>query len=133
MGHLAVACKNGKATEQFRPFLFILTMKHLLLLILAILPITTMADDNGSCGDNVTYNYVESTQTLTISGTGQMKAYNSYNQPWFDYRENIQHLIIADGVTTIGNHAFYGCYSLTSITIPNSVTKIESYAFTFCI
>ena len=32
-------------------------------------------------------------------------------------------------VTSIGNNAFYFCNSLTSITIPNSVTSIGSYAF----
>lgn len=38
--------------------------------------------------------------------------------------KNITHIMIPDSVTTIGNHAFDGCYALQSIDIPNSVTKI---------
>ena len=37
-----------------------------------------------------------------------------------------------DGYTSIGDYAFYGCYSLTSIEIPNSVISIEEYAFSGC-
>ena len=39
---------------------------------------------------------------------------------------------IGDGVTTIGDKAFYYCYSLTSVTIPDSVTTIGDYAFYGC-
>ena len=35
-------------------------------------------------------------------------------------------------VTSIGNAAFYECYDLTSITIPNSVTNIGEQAFECC-
>ena len=39
---------------------------------------------------------------------------------------------IPDSVTTIGNYAFDGCSKLASITIPNSVTKIGDYALRNC-
>lgn len=36
------------------------------------------------------------------------------------------------GITSISNYAFYGCYSLTSITIPDGVTSIGSGVFQTC-
>ena len=48
----------------------------------------------------------------------------------------IPETIVVDGITytitNIGNYAFYGCSSLTSITIPNSVTSIGRRAFQNC-
>ena len=41
-------------------------------------------------------------------------------------------ITIPDSVTSIGNHAFYGCSGLTSITIPGSVTSIGQSAFNGC-
>ena len=43
-----------------------------------------------------------------------------------------QNTIIPNSVTSIGDAAFYRCYSLTSVTIPNSVTNIGERAFYFC-
>ena len=39
---------------------------------------------------------------------------------------------IPNSVTDIGGNTFQGCTSLTSITIPNSVTSIDGYAFDNC-
>jgi len=37
-----------------------------------------------------------------------------------------------EGVTSIGDLAFYGCTNLPGITIPGSVTNIEDEAFGHC-
>ena len=38
-------------------------------------------------------------------------------------------VVIPDSVTRIGSQAFYGCSGLTEVTIPAGVTSIESEAF----
>ena len=48
------------------------------------------------------------------------------------FGSQVKSYIIGDGVTSIGYSAFYGCSSLTSVTIPNSVTSIGGYAFYNC-
>ena len=39
---------------------------------------------------------------------------------------------IRDGVKSVGDYAFYGCESLTSVTMPDSLEKIGKYAFSGC-
>lgn len=41
-------------------------------------------------------------------------------------------VVIPDGVTSIGEWAFSGCTSITSVTIPDSVASIGDYAFSGC-
>lgn len=98
------------------------------------LPTKAWADSSGTCGktssDNVTWSYVESTKTLTVSGTGAMADYDRcpFAPP---IRSNATTIIIGSGVTSVGNHAFDAFSVLASITIASSVTVIGDYAFNY--
>ncbi|MCI9360994.1 MAG: leucine-rich repeat protein [Hungatella sp.] len=63
---------------------------------------------------------------LTISGSGAIPDYAQNNAPWSAYEFNS--IIIEDGVTSIGNCAFYESEAL-SVYIPDSVTAIGQNAF----
>ena len=106
-------------------------MKRLVAMILCVAMLTgvftlafpvSAATYSGSCGadgDNVKWTLDTETGKLTISGTGDMKAYLGSNQnPWYSYKDSIKTVKIENGVTSIGNYAFYDCTSLTSIEIP---------------
>lgn len=103
-------------------------------LIAMMLPLIASADDSGTCGNNLTWTYVEATKTLTISGTGVMSNYSnpsaSRNRaPWHDL--NVEKLILENGITEIGQNAFRTC-NIIAVNIPASVTKIGMSAFMDC-
>ncbi|MCD8133831.1 MAG: leucine-rich repeat domain-containing protein [Clostridiales bacterium] len=88
---------------------------------------------SGTCGENVTWTLDTETGLLTISGTGDMEDYESLTDtPWYSLRETITGIMITDGVTSIGEGAFFTCSSLTDITIGNQVTSIGYAAFAYC-
>lgn len=112
----------------------------------------------GSCGDNLTWTFDESSDTLTISGTGAMWDYDvsadRTTAPWRDlsfttlvlepgitsigdcafYQEYdiFCDLEIPEGVTSIGHDAFWGC-NIEKLTLPGSLKTIESGAFAYAL
>ena len=48
------------------------------------------------------------------------------------YKGNSEKVVVPEGVTSIGDYAFYGCSGLTSIELPEGVTSIGASAFFHC-
>lgn len=79
--------------------------------------------------ENVTWNYDVSTKTLSITGTGEMindSPVGGY--PWTKLKSSVNTIIIGDGVTNVGAHAFED-FAAKKVIIGNTVEKIDCYAF----
>lgn len=92
-----------------------------------LLAVKAEAANSGTCGENLVWS-LDSKGVLTISGTGPMADYTEYSDtPW----SGAKAVVIKNGVTSIGNCAFYGS-DISSVTIPSSVKNIGEKAFYEC-
>lgn len=97
-------------------------------------PVTNVVEIGtcGAQGSNLTWT-LDTDGTLTIKGKGAMEDFDGETEPpWIDYQDYISIVVIQDGVTSIGDDAFFQC-GLTSVTIPESVTSIGEDAFFNCL
>jgi hypothetical protein len=119
---------------------FFSTSRTALILLLATLLTATAAQTawadgtSGSFGTSATWSYDTSTKTLTISGTGTLTDYASVNlstdnRPFASYKGECTTIVIGEGITSIGVSDFAFMNSVTSVSIPASVTSISEYAF----
>ncbi len=105
------------------------------------------------------YSFDADTKTLTISGDGATPNFiNSNNsQPWYLWRSNgsIQHVVVEEGITSLGNYFFYyvsaddfkfpstlnalggysmsGVNSLKTFSLPENLSVIGDYAFYYSV
>lgn len=89
--------------------------------------------ESGICGDNLTWVLTDN-GTLTVSGYGNMYDYlkRHYPSPFYSYNNKIKNVILNEGVTSIGNYAFYNCKLLEAIIMPEGLDTIGISAFANC-
>ena len=95
------------------------------LLVLSVL--TGRTQTTFTVGD---LNYRVNNDGVSVTLTGHVNGYDA--QGALTIPASVNHEGTDYAVTTIGNTAFMYCFYLTSLTIPNSVTKIEEGAFAYC-
>ena len=93
-------------------------------------------EDEGDFGSGLHWS-LDSDGKLTISktvaGNVTMPDYLPYEKPaWANYYSSIKSIVIEDGITNIGNYAFYFCAQATSVSLPDSITSIGENAFEQC-
>ena len=78
--------------------------------------------------DGIYYNLISNGNVAEVTDNG---FYNKYSGN-ITIPSSINVNKVEYSVTSIGKSAFYECWDLTSVTIPNSVTSIGEYAFFGC-
>ena len=88
---------------------------------------------SGTAGP-LTWKYDTDMRILTISGKGEMPNYDGEHPvPWQEHSQDIQKLVVKEGVTCIGNESFRNTRNLVSATFPKSLTRIGDEAFASCL
>ena len=97
-------------------------------------------EKSGECGESLSWSLDSETGVLRISGSGEMTdyvehktKYDTDQAPWSIYLYYIKSIVIEEGVTSVGDYAFYKCIYATELTLPESLTDIGAHAFEKCV
>ncbi len=114
--------------KRCKSFISLLLCVLMLTSVWTALPVTVTAADDQKCGENVTWSLADN--VLTISGTGEMYDYSQENRaPWYSNNASINSIVIENGVTGIGDYAFFWLGYVTEVSIADSVTSIGNGSF----
>ena len=112
---------------------------RLLALALAVLMLLTslpfaFAEEEPSvaCGESAAW-ALDAEGVFTVAGSGDMTNYSkNTDMPWAKMRDQIKTLVLGEGITGVGDNAFYGCVNLESISLPTTLKRIGEMAFNGC-
>ncbi|MBR5127046.1 MAG: InlB B-repeat-containing protein, partial [Roseburia sp.] len=85
----------------------------------------------GNCAGELEWSLDIKSGEFIISGKGAIEDYVDSNAEWMNYKEYIKKIVINEGITKVGDYAFYNLRELKSVTFPNTVTHIGDYAFAY--
>ena len=106
--------------------------KQMLIMIwMFFLSVISRAQTPVPCGDGLTWDFDEETNTLFIRGEGKMNDFEYNGAPWNDFKDRMQHVVIEEGVGSIGARAFYASM-IEDVEIPATVSEIGEAAFNSC-
>ena len=83
------------------------------------------------CGDDCTATLGDD-GVLRVSGSGEMYGYDVSTRnetPWINDIGRIRSVVVEDGITNVGQWAFYLCVNVENIELAQSVKKVEYSAF----
>lgn len=96
-------------------------------------PVEPQQPVTGTCGENVQWAFDEESGVLLLSGTGAMDSLGAFTDYGYSvWKDDIQFVAAADGVTSIGAHAFEECPILEEVILGEDVTVIGEAAFLHC-
>lgn len=124
-----------KRTES-APLSFLLALL-ILISVFPAFPARAAIATEGVCGDNLTWRF--SSNVLTVTGEGDMYDFlqkSSHNlpgeAPWRMLDTSTARVVIGEGVTSVGDYAFYGFSPLSEISLPSTLTRIGKSSFGNC-
>jgi len=87
---------------------------------------------SGTHGTNLSWT-LDRNGCLTITGSGDFADSTQGGTPWNAYAGQITSVVVGDGITGVGNYAFYKCENLKQVTLGDTVRSVGSYAFYGCV
>ena len=81
-----------------------------------------------SCGDNLSWEFDDATNTLTITGEGTLDVKRNH-VPWAVYIDQIQVVVVDQGVDSILGEGFSNHSNLQTVYLPDSITILGNNDF----
>lgn len=112
-------------------------LSFLLLLSLTVTAYATESTDEGGdepdgafIGEGLNWMFADG--ALTISGEGEMTDFDKEPAPWYDLRDQIELVVIEDGITYIGAYAFEDYDRIEEVQFGKDVKVLGKHSFAKC-
>lgn len=129
MGHYRqFLCTEANFTEHNRDGKFTTAEFHAAY-PMAVVPYVFHVAASGTVNANIAWVLDGDTGTLTVAGKGAIPSYRFSRAPWYEYRESVKRIVVGEGITEVGERAFYWSTNCTSVTLPDSLIAIREYGF----